>query len=576
MMTEAVMTGARVQDGDGATARPDGEAVESALAAVAIASGFRTRLKLKAPADVERKAPEKSQIGACDDATENEAHPLIVPIVPDDLTRIRGISGEQAAALAAEGTATFAAISAWRPDDVKRMRRHLGLKREISKQNWIEQAALLVAQGPQSPRPIKPKWSMWDQPPAEPEAVPLLTAVAVHAPRLVQVAAPLEPSLPGRKRSSLDRLDLIRGLCPAAEGLLRAGGVTSASDIARWTSADMMAWSMRLGSGKRLSAAGWIEQAALLARGEPTHHARMSILLPEIETIEAPPDAGGQGVEAPLVVKLAAIRVAEAMRRTAEPLPVFDVAPAPMPIAAGVAATPPVAGELSRRLPRYIEFVRSPFFGLPPLPHTPLVHSRADAVEDLTRAAVTAGADAAPLVRAAAVEPTAPTKPGPDISPTKALTERIAKLENGAAAQPVQPSAPAPMDAVPRTDVPLDLARLERLGDDLPVLAATEADVVIVPSAEAVEAPVPSRPRFSAPSMRERRWQTTSAPPPADVQSYAAYRDRIEEASVEIVRATGSNKRPHPSRGLPAPADSGKLDRFLSALGVGPTDRSRP
>lgn len=605
------MIKARVQDGEAASARLEGEAVVTTRAAATDANRFRTRLKLKAPSGGAQGPPGQSLIGARVEATGTEAAPSESPPVPDDLTRIRGISSEQAVALAAEGYATFVAISAWRPVDVKRMRRFLGLKREISKQNWIEQAALLVAGGPQRPTPMG---SIWDQPaPATAAAAPRVTAVAVQAPRLVQAAGSLEPALPEVERSSLDRVDLIRGLGPAAEELLRAGGVTSASDIARWTSADVMAWSMRLGAGKRLSSAGWIEQAALLARGEPTCHARMAILLPEIETIEAPAAiAGGNGVEAPLLVKLAATRIAAALRRPAEPVPVFDTVPASVAVVVGAGATephhgsaspsPPVVAEPRRRLPRYIEFVRSPFFDLPPLPLTPL----ADAGLDPAPLAVAAVEPSAPP---AATEPASqPTAPAPDVdtrertarlrpgslvprraridppravlSPTKRLTERIAELEDGALGHPAGPSERASLDPVPETevrraDVPLDLAWLETLGDDLRVPAATEAEVVIVPSSEPVAAAAPSRPKPSGPSVRELRRQSQSASTSADTHSYAGYRDRVEEASVEIVRPAGSKTRLRPLRGLPAASDPGTLDRFLSALGVGPKDGSR-
>jgi hypothetical protein len=61
----------------------------------------------------------------------------------DDLTRIRGIGSALALRLAERGVTTFAQIAAWRPDDVRDAAEALGLRRKISRQNWIEQAALL-------------------------------------------------------------------------------------------------------------------------------------------------------------------------------------------------------------------------------------------------------------------------------------------------------------------------------------------------------------------------------------------------------------------------------------------------
>lgn len=62
---------------------------------------------------------------------------------PDDLTCIRGIDTALARHLALLGITRFADIAAWRSDDVRNVSRALGFSREISRQNWIEQAALL-------------------------------------------------------------------------------------------------------------------------------------------------------------------------------------------------------------------------------------------------------------------------------------------------------------------------------------------------------------------------------------------------------------------------------------------------
>jgi len=62
---------------------------------------------------------------------------------PDDLTSIRGISTEFAEHLASLGVTRYAEIAAWCADDVRRVAKALELPREISRQNWIEQAALL-------------------------------------------------------------------------------------------------------------------------------------------------------------------------------------------------------------------------------------------------------------------------------------------------------------------------------------------------------------------------------------------------------------------------------------------------
>ena len=61
----------------------------------------------------------------------------------DDLTRIRGVTPDLARGLAALGITRYGEIAAWRSEDVHRVSAALELGRAISRQNWIEQAALL-------------------------------------------------------------------------------------------------------------------------------------------------------------------------------------------------------------------------------------------------------------------------------------------------------------------------------------------------------------------------------------------------------------------------------------------------
>ncbi len=73
---------------------------------------------------------------------------------PDDLTRIRGLSAALARRLADRGITRFAEIAAWRADDVRTLAAALGLGREISRRNWIEQAALLELRRKAAQRPL--------------------------------------------------------------------------------------------------------------------------------------------------------------------------------------------------------------------------------------------------------------------------------------------------------------------------------------------------------------------------------------------------------------------------------------
>ncbi len=67
--------------------------------------------------------------------------------VPDDLTRISGIDADLVEALGRMGVTRFDEIAAWTAADVKRMRRVLGVGRRLSREQWIEQAAILARGG---------------------------------------------------------------------------------------------------------------------------------------------------------------------------------------------------------------------------------------------------------------------------------------------------------------------------------------------------------------------------------------------------------------------------------------------
>jgi len=75
---------------------------------------------------------------------------------PDDLTRIRGLGAGLARRLADRGVVRFAQIAAWSAEDVRTIAAALGLGREISRRNWIEQAALLELRRAGAPRPAAP------------------------------------------------------------------------------------------------------------------------------------------------------------------------------------------------------------------------------------------------------------------------------------------------------------------------------------------------------------------------------------------------------------------------------------
>jgi predicted flap endonuclease-1-like 5' DNA nuclease len=201
---------------------------------------FRTKIKLKA---TERRSASPSA----------GAEPAATVAPTDDLTVIRGIDRRLAQALGDHGVVSFAQIAAWEKDDVGRFSAALGLGRQISQQNWIEQAALLRA------RQVSPKIEA--RPPAA------VTAAEAEAPPGAEQPAPLP--LPVRH----DRLTLIKGVGSSMVGPLAGGGVTQFADISTWQPSDVAFWQAKLGTAARISKDGWIEQAALLASGRSTAYA---------------------------------------------------------------------------------------------------------------------------------------------------------------------------------------------------------------------------------------------------------------------------------------------------------------
>jgi predicted flap endonuclease-1-like 5' DNA nuclease len=118
----------------------------------------------------------------------------------DDLTRIRGIDAALARRLATVGVTSFGQIAVWEQGDVQTISQALDLGRTISRQNWIEQAALLAGRGK---APIASQATAAEaDPPAPRPAAPALTpaplailpsqqlAPAIAVPVVGQVALP--------------------------------------------------------------------------------------------------------------------------------------------------------------------------------------------------------------------------------------------------------------------------------------------------------------------------------------------------------------------------------------------------
>jgi predicted flap endonuclease-1-like 5' DNA nuclease len=115
----------------------DGQRLKSVLFAALADSRFFMRR--------EQVLTEMAAAKASCESGRANVSPIEADAVPaDDLRRIRGISAIIARRLNAIGVTTFDQIAAWSAADVAFASKTLELGRAISRENWIEQAALLV------------------------------------------------------------------------------------------------------------------------------------------------------------------------------------------------------------------------------------------------------------------------------------------------------------------------------------------------------------------------------------------------------------------------------------------------
>ena len=435
-----------------------------------ISETFRTKVKLKT---IEASAPP-----------ETAAAPA-APAAPrsDDLTSIRGIDASLAERLARHDVTTFATIAAWGQDDVRRISAALDLGRQISRQNWIEQAALLAgaAARPAASTPASATAadrSVGAAPPAMEAAPPPAEADAA-------VTDPVPP----------DRLQLIRGIDAAVAAALHDNGVSRWSQIAVWRRADIEQLSGKLGLGARIARQGWIEQAAMLASGRMSHHATR-LAAGDYDCI----------VPSPAVEMLAEPEFVDwqAARARAVGTPPKSIV-----------AAPATEDEPQQEMPdEALVLIEVPADARPPAP------------------------------RSHAMPPIAANDTHADVH--AASIDRISDLEAEMAVfvSTLLAANDAPVEPVPATALPaLEKALAARHStlhiedEEFPELHIDEADVVIV-ARPAAKAPSPAESHHPSDSTRSLLSRLRHTAPIGDIDSrtYAAYRDQVDEATVEIIK----------------------------------------
>jgi len=370
-------------------------------------------------------------------------------------------------------------------------------------------SAPVVAQ-PAAPTPeVSPR----DATPVAAQPPPIAASAPVPA---AGVAAPAV-------RPDPDRRDLIRGIDAMIARRLEVAGIVRFADIAGWTASDLAHWRGELGAAFAPAREGWIEQAAVLAVGRDTAHARKvrGGLVPELAAVP--------GAHLGLARDLLSDAATPLARSVTEA------------VGAPVATPGPSASE--------------------PGPIDP--------VERLDPAPVLAGSVAAtlttPELRAIEEEPpeiAAEPAPPPLAPPTppplprkETMSERLARLERELAVldgmhdtdrltRPSVPGAapaalrPPPLPVAPPAPLePRVAGRLPRNIEDeeFPQLHVGEADVVIRPRERRV------LPELAETEPAAAAWLRAEPVAPIDGDTYAGYQSQIEEASVEIVKRAAAS-----------------------------------
>lgn len=265
-------------------------------------TAFSRRLQLALTVEPAEPAPLAEVESTSEDHEPAQAAPAEVASLPSDDTapespaqddvahdflRIRGIDAEAAALLSADGVLRFEGIANWRASDVSRFESLLGDPGRISRENWIEQAQVLAKGGETAfssrrqlaatvePHQPAPPHEAPTQPPdrATPSSDEADSDGNADVPNLAGLRSVRSPLLTGGETTSAlpnDDLKRIRGIGVLIEKKLNSLGITSYSQIANWTAADVDRISRMLDFKGRIERECWIEQARILASGGHT------------------------------------------------------------------------------------------------------------------------------------------------------------------------------------------------------------------------------------------------------------------------------------------------------------------
>jgi predicted flap endonuclease-1-like 5' DNA nuclease len=219
----------------------------------------------------------------------------------DNLQRIHGIDAELAQRLAAADVRRYEQIARWSAADVERFDRDLAGPGRITRENWIEQAQILMKGGATAFSRAFDRGSSGDAtsasqhpalgemigaPEPEPRREPPARPVLLSALRSVRSQAYQNPE-PGPEAAyrvgSHNRvvrsgppqdLKRIRGIGVLIEKRLNAVQIVTYEQIANWTAEDIERVSRMLDFKGRIERENWVEQARILACGGATEFSR--------------------------------------------------------------------------------------------------------------------------------------------------------------------------------------------------------------------------------------------------------------------------------------------------------------
>jgi predicted flap endonuclease-1-like 5' DNA nuclease len=230
------------------------------------------------PAPQTPAAPAASALAAPSTAATSVAP--VNTIISDRLHRILGINGEAERLLLANGVTRFSQIAAWTQADVDRFDHLLGKPGRIGRENWVEQAKVLVrgAEDADSNRPVRLADAIRDnaaagQPRAPRSDLGHLRSVRSEALR-GEPPEVVRPSILARPVGGFEDLKRIRGIGVLIEKKLNSLGIISYEQIANWTGADIDRISQILDFKGRIERENWVEQARILAAGGNTEFSR--------------------------------------------------------------------------------------------------------------------------------------------------------------------------------------------------------------------------------------------------------------------------------------------------------------